>query len=87
MLNPCAKNSASPAFRLGAIASAYRARWVVSGVSTMITSAQAQASAGASTVRPAASALARDLDCAGRPTRTSQPESRRLSACAWPWEP
>src|SRR5215469_8525704 len=39
MLNPCAKNSASPGRRFGSIASAYSLRWVVSGVSTMIRSA------------------------------------------------
>jgi hypothetical protein len=59
----------------------------VSGVSTMITSAQAQASAGGDTVSPAAAARAADFDPSLSPTRTSQPESRRLSACAWPCEP
>ena len=69
------------------MASAYSLRWVVSGVSTMITSAQALACSGVVTSSPAASARLRDREPSGRPTRTSQPESRRLSACAWPCEP
>ncbi len=53
----------------------------------MITSASADASAEVSTRSPCSSALARDFEPSGRPTRTSTPESRRLSACAWPWLP
>ena len=87
MLNPCANISASPAFRFGAMTSAYSRRWVVSGVSTMMTSAHAHASAGVAMVSPSASARLRDLDPSGSPTCTSQPESRRLSAWAWPCDP
>ena len=53
----------------------------------MIRSAQADASAGLVTVSPAASAAARLLEPSARPTRTSQPESCRDRAWAWPWEP
>jgi hypothetical protein len=66
---------------------AYRCRWTVSGTSTMIRSAQAAASAGVVTVKPAASAAARLLEPSWSPTRTSQPESCSDRACAWPWEP
>ena len=52
-----------------------------------MTSASAEASATDRTRRPAASALAFDDEPSRRPTRTSTPESRRLSAWAWPWEP
>ena len=69
------------------MASAYSVRWMVSGASTMMTSAQALASSGVVTGSPAASARLREREPAGSPTRTSQPESRRLSACAWPCEP
>ena len=53
----------------------------------MIRSAQADASAGPVTVSPAASALARLAEPSASPTRTSQPESCRDRAWAWPWEP
>jgi hypothetical protein len=69
------------------MAFAYSLRWVVSGVSTMITSAHALACSGVVTSSPAASARLRERDPSGRPTRTAQPESRRLRAWAWPCEP
>ncbi len=53
----------------------------------MITSASAAASAIERTRRPASSALAFEVDPSRRPTRTSTPDSARLSAWAWPWEP
>ena len=39
------------------------------------------------TLRPSFSALTRELEPSRRPTVTSTPESRRFSACAWPWLP
>lgn len=53
----------------------------------MMTSAHSETSAGVPTVKPASSALARDLEPSLRPMRTSTPESRRLSECACPWLP
>ena len=53
----------------------------------MVLSASAAASAVVRTRSPSSSALARDFDPSGSPMRTSTPESRRLSACAWPWLP
>ena len=53
----------------------------------MITSASEEASAGLMTRRPAASALAHEDEPGRSPTLTSTPESRRLRAWAWPWEP
>jgi hypothetical protein len=52
-----------------------------------MTSASSTASAGVSTRRPSASALARDFDPSGSPIRTSTPESRSDSEWAWPWLP
>ena len=52
-----------------------------------MTSASLEASATDTTRSPAPSALALDFEPAARPTRTSTPESRRLSAWAWPWLP
>ena len=66
---------------------AYSAAWAVSGTSTMMTSAQADASAGVFTVSPAARAFSRDRLFSGSPTRTCTPLSFRLSACACPCEP
>ena len=43
--------------------------------------------AGSTTRSPSASAFARLFEPSGSPTRTSTPESRRDSACAWPWLP
>ena len=53
----------------------------------MIMSATFAASAVVMTVRPAASAFAQLLEPSYSATTTSQPESLRFSACAWPWEP
>ena len=53
----------------------------------MTTSASFAACAGETTGRPDPSAFALDFEPAARPTRTSTPESRRLSAWAWPCEP
>ena len=39
------------------------------------------------TSRPGLLALATDSESGRRPTTTSTPESLRLSAWAWPWEP
>ena len=52
-----------------------------------MTSASSTASAGVSTRRPSASALARDFEPSGSPIRTSTPESRSDSEWAWPWLP
>ena len=53
----------------------------------MMTSASITACAVSTTRKPASSAVAR-LDEPGRsPTRTSNPESWRFCACAWPWLP
>lgn len=87
MLKPWPKKSALPAVRLGAIASAYRPRWAVSGARIMMTSASAAASAGVSTRRPCSSAFGRLFEPTGRPITTSTPESRSDSAWAWPWLP
>src|SRR5215469_11316258 len=87
MFRPCAKNSASPSTREGAIASAYTARCRWSGISTITRSDSSHASAGVSTRSPSLSARSRLFDPAGRPTRTSTPESRSDSACACPWLP
>src|SRR5581483_9751127 len=57
------------------------------GSSTMTTSPSAAASAVGRTRRPADAAASHDLEPSRRPTRTSCPESFRLSACAWPWLP
>src|ERR1700733_5409920 len=59
MFSPCAKNSASPSTRLGAMASAYSARWRWSGTRTMIRSASSQASPGVTTRSPSLAALSR----------------------------
>ncbi len=47
----------------------------------------AAASAGGSTVSSCSRAFATDAESGRRPTITLTPESRRLSACAWPWLP
>ena len=39
------------------------------------------------TSSPAARAFSTDEESGRRPTTTSTPESLRLSAWAWPWEP
>ena len=59
----------------------------VSGISIIVTSASATASAMDRTSRPASDALATDDDPSRRPTRTSMPDSLRLRACEWPCEP
>ena len=71
----------------GSTDSAYSFRCTWSGARITITSDSSTASAGVSTRSPSASALARDFEPSGRPTRTSTPESRRDSAWAWPWLP
>jgi hypothetical protein len=53
----------------------------------MITSASSQACAGVTTRNPSASAFAQLFEPSRSPTRTSTPESRSDSACAWPWLP
>ena len=52
-----------------------------------MTSDSSAASAGVTTRSPSASALAMLFEPGWRPMRTSTPESRRLSAWAWPWLP
>ena len=52
-----------------------------------MTSASSAASRGVSTRSPSASAFSRLLEPGCSPTRTSTPESRSDSACAWPWLP
>ncbi|CAB4779844.1 unannotated protein [freshwater metagenome] len=47
-----------------------------------MTVASLTASATVTTRKPSASALARDAEPSLSPTRTSTPESRKLSACA-----
>ena len=87
MLKPWANMRVFPGVSSGAMAWSYRAAWPVSGVSTMMVSAQALACRGSSTSKPAAAAWARLRESAGSPTRTWTPESRRFWAWAWPWEP
>jgi hypothetical protein len=87
MLKPCAKNSASPPLRLGAIACSYTSRCSVSGSSIITRSASAAAWSIDTTGRPAVSAFSFDDEPSRRPTRTSTPESFRLRACAWPCDP
>ena len=53
----------------------------------MMTVDSLTASATLVTFKPSASALARDGEPSFNPTRTSTPLSRKLSACACPWEP
>ena len=84
---PWPTKRASPEDRLGAMCSLKIALCSVSGPRSMIRSASAVASATDSTRRPAASALATDDEPSRRPTRTSTPDSFRLSAWAWPCEP
>ena len=45
------------------------------------------ASVMSATSSPASFALATEEESGRRPTTTSTPESLRLSAWAWPWEP
>ena len=61
--------------------------WAVSGASIMMTSASDAAVAESVTRKPAASALAREVEPVRNPTVTSTPESRKLRACACPCEP
>ena len=84
MLRPCPKNRASPSLRLGSMSSVKIEAWLVSGASSMITSAQAAASALVSTFRPCSCAFSRDLLPSRRPITTSTPESRSDSECACP---
>ncbi len=53
----------------------------------MMTSAFLVASGTSMTEKPSFSATGQDLPPLRRPTITLQPESRRLRAWAWPWEP
>ena len=69
------------------MSASYVAAWVSSGVRIMMKSASSHAAATLITLRPASSALARERESSRRPTRTSTPESSRLSAWAWPWLP
>ena len=69
------------------MAPAYRARWTWSGARTMITSASSHACSGVATRSPSLAARSRLAEPSGSPTRTSTPESRSDSACAWPWLP
>jgi hypothetical protein len=58
-----------------------------SGSVIITTSASRAASAGASTRRPAASALAQDGESLRSPTTTETPEAWRFWEWAWPWLP
>ena len=87
MLKPWANISSCPGLRLGAISASYTAFWAVSGTRIMIALAWRVASPTSATRSPASAAIARLLLVAGRPTTTSTPESRRLSAWACPWLP
>src|SRR5207302_1887390 len=60
-----------------------------SGTSIMMTSAARAASATGRTSRSSARARSHDAPPGRKPTitRAPTPESRRLSACAWPWLP
>ena len=84
---PWPTKRASPALRFGAMCSLKIALCSVSGPNSMIRSASALASATDSTGSPAVSAFATDDELSRSPTRTSTPESRRLSAWAWPCQP
>ncbi len=78
MLKPCANISILPGARFGSIASLYSFAAVVSGTSTMITSAHFETAATSSTSSPAACALARDRLAAGSPTFTLTPLSLQV---------
>ena len=58
-----------------------------SGSSTMTASPSLAASAIDSTRRPSDLAFSTDSEPSRRPTTTFTPESLRLRAWAWPWEP
>ena len=58
-----------------------------SGSRIITTSPRLAASGTSSTVSPSPSASARLAESGRRPTTTSQPESLRFSACAWPCDP
>ena len=54
------------------------------GVRRMMTSASSAAVSMSTTLRPASAAFLAEAEPSRRPTRTSQPESMRFSAWAWP---
>ena len=81
-LKPWAKNSASPWLRWGWMLSSYTAFCSVSGRSIITRSASVAARSIDVTRRPAPSAFAFDDDPSRSPTRTSMPDSLRLSAWA-----
>src|SRR3954452_4458490 len=83
-LNPCAKSSVAPGARLGATASRKSAGCAPSGTSIATSCASRTASAGVWTVKPPSSAALQEALPSRRPTTTSTPESKRLSACACP---
>jgi hypothetical protein len=88
MLNPWAKNRASPSFRFGAM-------WLVVDALLLGVGQQDhdQVGLGGGVGDRAAPAARRprpwpcDDEPSRRPTRTSTPESLRFSAWAWPCEP
>ena len=69
------------------MSASYTCFCAVSGIRIITMSASATASATVVTARPAARAFSTERDVAGKPTRTSTPDSCRLSAWAWPWLP
>src|SRR5579884_765354 len=86
-LRPWAKSTAAPGARPGATSASQTSFCTWSGTSSATTCAPRTASATGRTSRPASSAAAREPLPSRRPTTTSTPESRRLSACACPWLP
>ena len=78
---------ALPSVMLGAMSWAYMSAWFSSLMRIMMMSAFRVASATVYTSKPSFSATGQLLPPLRRPMMTSQPESRRFSAWAWPWEP
>ena len=87
MLKPCANARIMPGRKYGSMSLWYIAACFSSLMRIMIISATLAASAVVITVSPAASAFFQLLLPSYSATTTSQPESRRLSACACPCEP
>jgi hypothetical protein len=78
--NPCANISIDRGCRFFSIDSRKSLPWPASGVSTITTVASDTASGTGTARRPSASTRSIDLLPGYRPTRTSSPLSRKLSA-------
>ena len=84
---PCANSSRLPGAMPSATSASQISACFSSGNSTITMSPRLAASAIEMTSRPSARAFSTELESSRRPTTTVAPESFRLSACAWPWEP